>query len=1109
MSFPLKNVSILDQLSALPLELPKATDGIINLASELMKLAIRNRSPEERRSYLMTRQLIQSPANKRWAAQVTDILFRTSDSTKTRRALSRITRSVGIPTFLPKLHQIGLRLFDFAPPFLTDFIVEQARAITRSHFRTVVLSQIPTQSDGPTRNFNILGEAILGNTEAAIKRAYYNQLLAHPNCDYISVKISSLVPQLSLLDFDRSIDTIAAPLRELYRAAMAASPHKTVTLDMEEYKDLLLTVGVFKKVLSEPEFWTYRGGIVIQAYLPDSTSVFEALRDWAIHRYHDGGGKIRIRIVKGANRAMEFVESEISGHPYPLFTDKKQTDAHFKTLILAGCTPDAKDAIDLGIATHNCFDLTFGLWVQRHHHPNVMIEMLQGMADDWVRTLVSLDIPVLVYSPLADNRHYLHAVAYLIRRLDENTGPDHFLGVAHSVIPEDIHWNHMAFLFRASISLMNSLDTRSRRQLPSVVPVRKSDAPLRSDFLMSPSGYQNTADSDWTQPPVVARWARQQSSPYAFPQAHLATDEQIQATIQTATTALPAWQQSPNRSDILLKVADSVESHRLNLIQAITMAVHKTAIEADVEVSECVDFIRYYCQLAIDIADGIGHSPEGKGPAVVCPPWNFPASIAVGAISANLVVGNTVIFKPAPEAIGVGWDLAQLFWNAGVPRDVFQFITLNDDSQGQLLIQAPPISTVMLTGSTATGRLFLDWRPELNLIAETGGKNTMIVSSLCDRDLAIKDIVQSAFGFSGQKCSATSLVILDAPLYDDPTFITHLKEAVAALPVGDGSQLPTTVVPLIHPPNAALRHSLTTLDEGEEWIVTPKEFAPNVWGPGVKRGVTPSSSTFCNELFGPILGLVRAVSITEAISIANQTPYGLTAGIHSLDPEEITQWITSIQAGNLYVNRTTTGAIVGRQPFGGTKASSIGNGLKAGGPLYLTPLTHPVRFNNLNHYVAHLTHWIKKMTQRHSCSTLSGQANHYWLVPRDGLMVVIDGSLPKDLAVGAAQIADRLKISAIKVIDPAPHFLAKIQEYCPVATGTTAAEMTEIMGHPACQAIRWIGPISSTIQELARRHRVLLFAHPLGDHALWELPRWLREVSLSATTHRFGNTSMG
>ncbi len=1107
MPFLPNNASIITQLNDLPTDLTIATDGIVGLASDLMTLANRNRSPEEHRNYAMTRQLVQSPANKRWAATVTDILFRTADATKTRQALSRITKAVGIPTFLPKFHQIGLQLLDLAPAFLTEFIVDQARAITRSHFRTVVLSQIPTQP-GPIRNFNILGEAILGYTEANVKRAYYKHLLSHPNCDYISVKISSLVPQLSLLDFDQSVDTIAEPLRDLYRSAMAVSPHKTVTLDMEEYKDLLLTVGVFKKVLSEPEFWTYRGGIVLQAYLPASTSVLEALKEWAIHRYQNGGGKIRIRIVKGANRAMESVESEISGHPYPLYTDKKHTDAHFKTLILACCTPDSKDAIDLGIATHNCFDLTFGLWVQHHHHPNVMIEMLQGMADDWVRTLTSLNIPVLVYSPLADNRHYLHAVAYLIRRLDENTGPDHFLGVAHSVIPGDDNWNHMAYLFRASVSLMASLDTRSLRQNQYSAAVRPPISPTHSEFFTIPPGFQNSSDSDWTQHPVVARWRRQQSSPRVFPPIPHSDDLQIQTALQTATVAIETWRHAANRSQILFKVADLLETHRLELIHALSAEVHKTAIEADVEVSESIDFIRYYCQLAIDLTTGIGRPPLGKGPAVVCPPWNFPASIAIGAISANLAVGNPVIFKPAPEAVGVGWIVAQLFWNTGVPRDVFQFIPLNDDTQGQMLIQSPDISTVMLTGSTATGRLFLEWRPDLNLIAETGGKNTMIVSRLCDRDLAIKDIVQSAFGFSGQKCSATSLVILDGPLYDDPTFITHLKEAIESLPVGNESQLSTTIVPLIHAPNAALLQALTTIDPGEEWILTPRQIHDTLWTPGVKRGVTPGSFSYITEFFGPVLAISRAESITDAISMANQTPYGLTAGIHSLDPEEIARWTTSIQAGNLYVNRTTTGAIVGRQPFGGTKASSIGNGLKAGGPLYLTALTEPVTFNH-RYYAAHLAQWIKKMTTRHTCSALSGQTNQYWLVPREGLMVVIHGSVSKDLAIIAAQVARLLTLQTVRVIDAAPHLLAKIQESCPTATGATLAEITDMMGHSNCRSLRWIGPLSPTVQTVAITHQVPIFAQPLGDHALWELPRWLREVSLSETTHRFGNIAMG
>ncbi|NBV83320.1 aldehyde dehydrogenase family protein [bacterium] len=865
----------------------------------------------------------------------------------------------------------------------------------------------------------------------------------------------------------------------------------------------MLTVGVFKKVLSESEFQTYRGGIVLQAYLPDTTAILETLKEWAIDRFRNGGAPVRIRIVKGANRAMELVESEISGHPNPLFTDKIDTDAHFKTLILACCATDVRPAIELGIATHNIFDLTFALWIRHHHHPTAMIEMLQGMADDLIRVLIQNDVPVLVYTPIAKPSQYLHAVAYLIRRLDENTGSDHFLGVAHSVIPGDSQWRYIATLFQKSIDRMRSLDTRSRRtilEIPAPLP------PHDPDFAVIPSGFVSTSDSDWTLPATVAKLRRELSHPMPLAIPPHVQSNQLQTVVQTAVMGHEQWHHHPNRSHLLMAWADQLEDHRLNLSHAMVTEVHKTATEADAEVSEAIDFIRYYLCLYQDMRRQFEHPIVGKGPALVCPPWNFPLAIPIGAIAANLIVGNSVIFKPAPEAKGIGQRLAELAWVSGIPQYALQCIAI-DDADGQQLVNDPSIATVMLTGSTQTAHHFLDWRPDLNLIAETGGKNTLIVSGMCDRDLAIRDIVQSAFGFSGQKCSAVSVLILEKSLYDDPTFITHLKEAVEAIPNIHDSQLPVASLPLIRPPSPELLVALTDLDIGEEWVVLPKEIAPNHWTPGVKRGSQPGSRSTTIEFFGPVLSVIRATSMSDAIAIANQSQYGLTAGLHSLDPTDISEWVTIIRAGNLYVNRTTTGAIVGRQPFGGTKASCIGNGLKAGGPLYLTPLVRPVPFNH-HPYVSHLVQWRKKMTLPQRTSRLSGQTNTYWLKHRENQYLIIDGSTPKETAVLAAQIAAQFHVP-IQLVNPSPQLFSKIHDYCRTVRATKLEEIDQYITTGTYGAIRWIGPLPLNIRRTANENNVPLFAHPLGDHALWELPRWLREVSLSHTTHRFGNTTMG
>ena len=366
----------------------------------------------------------------------------------------------------------------------------------------------------------------------------------------------------------------------------------------------------------------------------------------------------------------------------------------------------------------------------------------------------------------------------------------------------------------------------------------------------------------------------------------------------------------------------------------------KTVTEADPEVSEAVDFARYYARAlgAGDIVDGCRLDPLGV--VVVAPPWNFPLSIPAGGVLAALAAGNAVLLKPALEAVLVGWHLVQSLWSAGIPRDILQFVPCPDDEVGRGLISDPRVDAVILTGSVETARRFLEWRPDLRLFAETSGKNAIVVTSLADRDQAVRDLVRSAFGHNGQKCSAASLAICEAEVYDDPVFRRQLRDAAASLAVGSAWEPASRVTPLTQPPGAALRRALTALDPGEEWLLEPRPIgreAP-LWSPGIKLGVAPGSFFHRTECFGPVLGLMRAAHLDEAIDLANDQPFGLTSGIQSLDDREIARWLDRIEAGNLYVNRFITGAIVGRQPFGGWKASSVGGGAKAGGPNYVLQL---------------------------------------------------------------------------------------------------------------------------------------------------------------------------
>ncbi len=425
----------------------------------------------------------------------------------------------------------------------------------------------------------------------------------------------------------------------------------------------------------------------------------------------------------------------------------------------------------------------------------------------------------------------------------------------------------------------------------------------------------------------------------------------IDAAVDASKRAAVGWRQrgSLARSDCLRAAAQIMERDRTRTIAAMMHDAGKTVSEADPEVSEAVDFARYYAEQAVRLETSTGAGTgAGTGTGsfepyevvVVAPPWNFPYAIPAGGILAALAAGSAVILKPAPETVLTAAELARHCWDGGVPRDVLQFLPCADDEAGQHLITHPLVDAIIFTGSWETARMFLGWRPSLEIHAETSGKNALVITAAADQDDAIRDLVHSAFSHSGQKCSAASLAIVEAPVHDDRRFMRRLADAVSSLRVGPAYDLATNVAPLIRPPGGPLLRALTELDPGEQWLLKPRrdKTNPNLWSPGVKTGVLPGSEFHVTECFGPVLGVMRARDLDHALALQNSTGYGLTGGVHSLDPRETRRWCAGVEVGNAYVNRVTTGAIVRRQPFGGWKRSVLGSPAKTGGPHYLSSL---------------------------------------------------------------------------------------------------------------------------------------------------------------------------
>ncbi|WP_415857410.1 aldehyde dehydrogenase family protein, partial [Sinomonas sp. G460-2] len=386
------------------------------------------------------------------------------------------------------------------------------------------------------------------------------------------------------------------------------------------------------------------------------------------------------------------------------------------------------------------------------------------------------------------------------------------------------------------------------------------------------------------------------------------------------------------------------ERRRADLLEVMASECGKTLDQGDPEVSEAIDFAHYYATLAreLDAVDGARFVPSRL--TVVTPPWNFPVAIPAGSTLAALAAGSAVVIKPAKQARRSGAVMVAAIWDAldaaGIPRDVLQYVQLEERALGQRLVAHADVDRVILTGGYETAQLFRSFRKDLPLLAETSGKNAIIVTPSADLDLAARDVAQSAFGHAGQKCSAASLVVLVGSVAKSKRFHHQLLDAVQSLHVGYPWDPRSQMGPVIEPPGEKLERGLTQLGLGEHWVLEPRQLdgSGKLWSPGVRTGVRPGSEYHLTEYFGPVLGVMTAPTLEAAVRLVNEVDYGLTSGLHSLDGAEIAYWTSTIQAGNLYVNRGITGAIVRRQPFGGWKKSAVGAGTKAGGPNYLVGL---------------------------------------------------------------------------------------------------------------------------------------------------------------------------
>jgi RHH-type transcriptional regulator, proline utilization regulon repressor / proline dehydrogenase / delta 1-pyrroline-5-carboxylate dehydrogenase len=1101
MSEPLSEATVTATVGDMSLDDRRAGDAelveqAIALADTVLREALAGSTRRERRQLHRLGRLVADPGGRELVQRLTDDVIRISSD---RRAGQRFADVVGnhrLPPSLTVIDRLLLRTGAKLARPLPRLVMPLVRRRILGETKGVVLPAEDPQfaahaarrrREGIGLLINPLGESILGDDEAKRRVQQVLDKLCRPDVDAVSIKASALVANLDVLDFDRSIDRICEPLREIYRAALLKEPRGFVNLDMEEYRDLQLTVVAFTKVLGEPEFHHLEAGIVLQAYLPDSHGVLEQLGEWASARRRAGGAGIKVRIVKGANLAMEAVEAELHdwiAAPYPT---KADVDASFKLMLESAIRPEWNDAVRIGVASHNLFDVAWAL-VLRDRLPTdqqhrVELEMLEGMAPAQSRAVRRIAGSLMLYAPVVQHDQIDASIAYLARRLDENTAPENFLRALFTIRPGSAEFAIQADRFRHAVADRHGLSTQRRRR--ALVPAT--------------AAFSNEPDSDPTDPERRHRLheaVRSASMPRQPP--IVDTIAGIDAIVERARASTPQWAEVDlaSRREIMADIASVFRHERFETIRIMAGEAAKVAREGDPEVSEAIDFATYYGTVGLDVLErqrSEGAQLHPRGVVVVASPWNFPYAIPAGGVLAALAAGNAVILKPPPEARCTALHIVEQLHRGGVPDDVVQFVACPDNEVGQRLISHPHVDSVILTGSYETAAMFRSWKPAIHLLAETSGKNAIVITQAADLDLAIRDLVRSAFGHAGQKCSAASLAIVEAVLYDDESFMARLADAARSLVIGPPADPGSVVGPLIGEPSSKLRRGLTQLDDAERWLVEPAHLGGDLWSPGVRIGVQPGSWFHVTECFGPVLGVMRADDLDHAIELQNATPYGLTGGIHSLDEAEVEHWLEGVRVGNAYVNRGITGAIVRRQPFGGWKRSSVGCGPKAGGPDYVAEqVTGAV--STIDRHVAERSYrhtWSEWFSCSHDPTGLVSERNELRYRRLDGVLVRAGNDTPE----GALQAAVRAaEICGTRVI---------VSE---MATESEDALVERLEGL-GVERLRLLTEAGDALRAGCYDTGVEIDSEPVSSSGRRELRRWVREQAISRTTHRHGRVA--
>lgn len=765
----------------------------------------------------------------------------------------------------------------------------------------------------------------------------------------LSLKISALSPHLDPIDPAGSYDSVAPRLRAIVDLAMAKGASLIFDMEQAESKELLLEL--FMRLFGEPAYRAWpNAGLALQAYHRSSGEDVDRLLNWVRQR----GTPITIRLVKGAYWDSDTIRYRQRGWPIPLFEQKHETDVQYEALVHRLLA--AHRLVRPAFGTHNLrtlayieavadsLKLTPAAWEY---------QMIFGMAEPFQQAILRRGRRLRLYTPVGD---MLPGMAYLVRRLLENTSNESFLR------KEYVESQPLAVLLappqgRLSGSVQSAMvEPASFRN----EPLRDfSQAPVRAAYTQAIESVRRELGRDWRlrddgqvrtgKPMRLYNPAHPDQLVGSLASASLVD---VEPAVDRASAAWPAWREMPaeRRAEVLIEAARLFRAKRDYVAAWEIFECGKPWREADADLAEAIDFLEFYAQEAYRLCGPkrLGRYPGELNEQSVAPrgltgviaPWNFPLAIPAGMVSAALVTGNPVLFKPSERSPLIGRILVETLYEAGVPEELLVFLPGGPEI-GRALVCHPEVATLAFTGSRAVGLAMVQEAAEVTsgqrmvkrVIAEMGGKNAIIVDDTADLDEAITGIVTSFTGYAGQKCSACSRAVVHRAVYD--LFLERLKEAVLSLQIGDPADPGTQVGPVIDERAQArvLEYVKNGMKEGRLLVEGPVAQPGWYVGPTVIADVAPTARIAQEEIFGPVLAVMPAASFDEALELANATDYALTGGVYSRSPVNLERARQGFDVGNLYLNRPITGALVGRQPFGGHRYSGVG--AKAGGEDYL------------------------------------------------------------------------------------------------------------------------------------------------------------------------------